>query len=429
LDKYQKSFLQEAKRQSARLQYLIQRVKTEIDGLQGNVPDIEGATLAELYHIPHKMKSISLILQYKKISNLSKAIGERWLWSNQYSGPAEKRKMLMKEAMAATERDFQQLFSEIEKLAVAEVESDVAGPTTLKQFGHLLIVDSDESSRKDIFQQFTSVGYQVEEALTVNAAKQMLYGVSYDLIVLNLSMTSSSGYALFDFLKSDPNFKWVPLIILSDVEDFDESVKCLDLGADDYIAKPVMFKYLLARVRRLLTRVREFEQMAFRDALTDVYNRRYFENHLSIGLHRIERTQEPMTIALLDIDRFKLVNDTYGHPVGDLVLQEIARILKDNLRISDLIARFGGEEFVLIFEKTTEKIASLMMDMLLQKVREHCMATVNGQKIYVTFSAGIASWEMGLTKDEWIERADQLLYYAKESGRNRCVTMLDMERV
>ncbi len=291
----------------------------------------------------------------------------------------------------------------------------------IQNLGSLLIVDDDADLRALVKLKFSSANYLVDEADSVSRAKKMLYDKDYDLIILDLMMLPESGYQLFEFLKNDQKFKWIPLIVLSGKDDIDDKVRCLRLGADDYITKPFNTKEIIARVDRLLTRSRDFEEMAFRDGLTGVYNRRYFENHLMIELKRVQRTDEPITLALLDIDRFKLVNDTYGHPVGDLVLRGVSRLLKEKLREFDLVARYGGEEYIIAFVKTPERTALKIMDQVLNNIREESLAVVGGEEIHITFSAGITAWEKGLSMEDWIERADQLLYQAKEAGRNRCV--------
>ena len=126
--------------------------------------------------------------------------------------------------------------------------------THIQNLGNILIVDDDADLRALVKRKFSSVNYHVEEASSVSKAKKMLYEQNYDLIILDLMMIPESGYALFEFLKNDQKFKWIPIIILSGKDDIDDKVKCLKLGADDYITKPFNTKEIIARVDRLLTR-------------------------------------------------------------------------------------------------------------------------------------------------------------------------------
>lgn len=400
----------------------ILRIRQLLEGLER---DIEEASLQELLQIIHKMKGTAPMLNFDEIGRLAKIIEGYWEWYDPSSDILDERDTLAREAIFASNESFQQLFAETGRLQI-NVEGITESHSIILQHesqkGHLLIVDDDSDLRAVVERKFTSVGFRVDEAENVSIAKKMLYEASYDLIILDLNMVPESGYVLFDFLKNDLTFKWIPLIVLSGEDDVEEKVKCLDLGADDYVTKPFKFKELKARVCRLLTRAKEFEQMAFRDALTDVYNRRYFENHITVQLQKIKWTDEQMTLALLDIDKFKSINDTYGHPVGDMVLQGFAHLIKENLREFDFIARFGGEEFIILFNKTSEKTALKIVEQMLNNIRSHPLTKVDEAEIFITFSAGIAAWQKGLTKQEWIERSDQLLYQAKQAGRNRCMT-------
>jgi two-component system cell cycle response regulator len=187
------------------------------------------------------------------------------------------------------------------------------------------------------------------------------------------------------------------------------------------VTKPFQFKELNSRVHRLLARGRQFEQLAFRDALTGIYNRRYFDNQLDAELRRMQRIPSSMSLALLDLDRFKCINDTYGHPVGDLVLQGLSALLRKNLRQTDLLARYGGEEFIILLLDTDEKEAANVMGSILQEVRLHAFV-VGDQQLTITFSAGIAEWKPALSAAEWVARTDQLLYQVKQSGRNKAIS-------
>ncbi|WP_222429892.1 diguanylate cyclase [Paenibacillus cremeus] len=163
----------------------------------------------------------------------------------------------------------------------------------------------------------------------------------------------------------------------------------------------------------------DFEFMAFRDPLTGLYNRRFFYQHIEVELNRVMRYPSPISLALIDIDKFKEVNDTYGHHVGDLVLQGIGVFLQERLRKTDMVARLGGEEFVLLMPNTTEAEATHLLTSLLSGIRQKPIARYEGQEHFITFSAGITEWYPGLSVLDWTRHADYAMYKAKRNGRNR----------
>jgi diguanylate cyclase (GGDEF)-like protein len=163
------------------------------------------------------------------------------------------------------------------------------------------------------------------------------------------------------------------------------------------------------------------EWYATYDTLTGLYNRRTFEELFQKQLARSRRTKSPFAICMIDIDFFKKFNDTYGHEVGDEVLRQVAGALKESLRINDVVARFGGEEFIAIFTDTNAEGASIVAERIRKKV-ENLEARAGFQALRVTISAGVAVYpDDGTTRDSLIENADQALYQAKNAGRNRVI--------
>ncbi len=285
----------------------------------------------------------------------------------------------------------------------------------------LLIIDDDDDLRNLVVRKFMKKGFNVDDAHDVSVAKQKLLNNKYDLIILDLMMIPESGYVLFQFLIDNPQLKWISLIVLSGSSDVNDKIKCLELGADDYVTKPFQFEEVNARVCRILTRAKEFEQLAFYDPLTGVFNRRYLENQMMIEIQRLERIPANMCIAVFDIDRFKLVNDRFGHSVGDIILQGLTAAVKKQLRQSDLLARYGGEEFIIFMPNTNEEDATLILERILKEIRQLPLAKVGNENITITFSAGVAQYEADMTIKEWVDRTDQLLYLAKDKGRNRVI--------
>jgi diguanylate cyclase (GGDEF)-like protein len=166
----------------------------------------------------------------------------------------------------------------------------------------------------------------------------------------------------------------------------------------------------------------QMETMATTDGLTGLTNHRTFQDRLVQLLERSERTQQPVSMLLCDVDHFKHVNDTYGHPVGDEVLRQVARVLQQAVRKIDIPARYGGEEFAVVLEATGSAGALNLAERIRRDVAALVLDSDKGQ-FHITMSIGIASFpEDAHERALLIERADAALYFGKENGRNRCVT-------
>ncbi|TXK85516.1 response regulator [Paenibacillus sp. N3.4] len=382
--------------------------------------------LLQFYRIAHTLKGSAPIFGYLRIGKIAEELVRVWEWTqsiNKDNGSAVLFDMPILESIERSHSALREMTMEYD-IGVTEIEldeqRDPSGGSLLGTLkGRLLLVDDDEVLRCYLTRRLQLDDCMVDEASDVESAILLLREHTYDLVILDLMMHPQSGYELFEFLKEDPTLKWLPLIVLSGRNDLNDKVRCFHLGADDYVTKPFQYEELAARIYALLKRTKNFEQLAFRDPLTGVFNRRYF--HLQIGqeLQRIERYPASISLIFIDIDFFKRINDSYGHHVGDLVLQGLAHLLQINLRTTDLLARFGGEEFVIALPNTTGEQATAAIQQILDKVRLNPVAHNVGQPFSITFSAGVAEWQQGMSVEDWIARADETMYQAKQQGRNR----------
>ena len=192
----------------------------------------------------------------------------------------------------------------------------------------------------------------------------------------------------------------------------------MELGGDDFLQKPIADNNLLLAVRARAERFRQLRIHMHNDGLTGLLNHANIKTHLESEVARAQRQNEALSFAILDIDKFKQVNDTYGHPVGDRVIKSVARMLKKRLRKSDIIGRYGGEEFAIILTETDITTASKVID----DIRDNFSQIVqqyNEIQFNCTLSAGVAQLTTGDTLNNLIKLADEALYEAKNSGRNR----------
>ncbi|GGG18767.1 GGDEF domain-containing response regulator [Paenibacillus abyssi] len=240
-------------------------------------------------------------------------------------------------------------------------------------------------------------------------------------ILIGTDNVKESVLSFISELKADPSTQWIPLFILSRTNEDSFRIDCFNAGADEFFLKPIHPKELLARLRGWVNRIGNFEESAFRDPLTKAYNRRYFDLHILLELQKAQKNDYPISVAFIDADKFKSINDNYGHHVGDLVLQGLSKILREKTRTSDLVARYGGEEFVILFPKASGDQAANRIQTILEYVRENPVAEYEGQLRHITFSCGVAEWKPGLSVTEWVKLADDGVYEAKGQGRNRVI--------
>ncbi|CAO3441644.1 diguanylate cyclase (GGDEF domain) with PAS/PAC sensor [Azospirillum argentinense] len=247
-----------------------------------------------------------------------------------------------------------------------------------------------------------------------------------DLVLLDIMMPGMDGYEVCSRLKADPITRDIPVIFISAKSEVEDETYGLEVGAIDFISKPISPPIVKARVRNHLLLKRQTDllrTLSFNDGLTGIANRRRFDEVLLREWRRCGRAQLPLSLIMLDVDQFKPYNDHYGHQAGDECLRAVAQLLAEQMmRPGDLIARYGGEEFVCLLPETDEEGAV--------QVAERLRQTVTGQRLphavshvadHITISLGVGTARPLLddTPDRLTQLADGLLYEAKRAGRNR----------
>lgn len=259
-----------------------------------------------------------------------------------------------------------------------------------------------------------------------------------DLIICDLEMPNVDGFKFLQLVNTRPELQGIPIIILTSNQKREAKIRGLEQGAWDYVTKPFDAAELVARVKvhlkikRLqdeLNRATDhFRELSNTDPLTNLYNRRFLAEILESELQRAKRLHTFVSLLIVDIDHFKKVNDIYGHQMGDRVLVSVAESLREGLRTYDIASRYGGEEFVLVLPGTP-LTGGLEVAERLRKAVRSLKFPVPMDKVVITVSVGVAMFPTELIDgfDSLFNRADEALYRAKQSGRNR-VEGADSER-
>ena len=293
----------------------------------------------------------------------------------------------------------------------------------------VLIADDSLVVRAVVRGGLEDEGYAVAEAVDGLAALEHCRNDPPDIILLDVEMPELDGYQVLSALKSDAELKDIPVVFLTSRSDIADVVAALRGGAHDYLKKPFENIELLARVGsaihvktlqdQLRQRNADLDRMSRTDVLTGLYNRRHLDEQLLREQSNSSRHHDPLSVLLLDIDHFKQVNDSFGHPAGDLVLCAFADRLRAELRAADIAGRWGGEEFMIIMPRTELDGAVAVAERLRSTVA--AKPIVAGHvNIDVTVSGGCAL-SMGHSVDALLHLADDCLYRAKTSGRNKIV--------
>ncbi len=299
--------------------------------------------------------------------------------------------------------------------------------------GRILVVDDNQDNVEIIATRLRFRGYEIDEASNGKQALALIRHSPPDLILLDVMLPDIDGYEISRRIKGDETLPFIPIILVTARDSTQDKVAGLDAGADDYLTKPINFPELEARVRSMLRikrlqdeleeKNRELERLSISDGLTGLFNHRHIHGLLYDEYGRANRSHEPLTVAMFDLDRFKSVNDNYGHQAGDRVLQQFADILRNTARDIDRIGRYGGEEFMVILPETALHEGAIFVERVRREVALHDFHIGREEPLHMTVSAGVATYphELAGNPETLIRFADEALYAAKAAGRDRVV--------
>ena len=283
----------------------------------------------------------------------------------------------------------------------------------------ILLIDDDPALLmylKDELEKYSLVVIAVADP---DRAINLYYDLNPDCVIIDIHMKDKNGLDVLLKLKENMKQHFIPTIMISIDNTKEMRMKSYQLGADDFIQKPIDLDEFIVRINRQLERKQAIDDLILIDELTKVCNRKYLKPTYNRLVGNLKRSYETFSLALLDLDHFKQVKDTYGHIVGDKVLVTFATVIKNGLRINDTIIRYGGEEFILLLPETNAKEAKIILERILDKFSKVPFKVLDGEsKFYCTFSAGVHevnSDELDLKKN--IEIVDGALYEAKNEGR------------
>ncbi|MBN2705469.1 MAG: diguanylate cyclase [Deltaproteobacteria bacterium] len=290
----------------------------------------------------------------------------------------------------------------------------------MKRKRTVLVVD-DTVANLDILVELLS-DYDIIESTRGEDALEIIGQEQIDLILLDIVMPGMDGYTVCQRLKHDLRYAEIPVIFITSMSDEAAIEKAYDAGAVDYVTKPFKPKELLARVRiqiEHLELIEKLEFLASHDPMTGIYNRRKF---FELAEKVFRRKPHNLYAAMIDIDRFKSINDSYGHPVGDQVIRGVAAIIQESIDEHNIFGRLGGEEFALLGCYSSREQVTSHLEKVREKVEAMVVEADSGELLSCTICVGIAENNITIKNlDELLSQADKMLYEAKGTGRNRVI--------
>ncbi|MCU0234354.1 MAG: diguanylate cyclase [Thermoanaerobaculales bacterium] len=284
----------------------------------------------------------------------------------------------------------------------------------------ILIVDDEAEAAAYHAASLEAAGLQTAIVTDPLQVTSQLVEFRPDVILMDVYMPRCSGAELAAVIRQEEAFVGVPIVFLSRETDRMKQIAALGEGGDDFFSKPVPPAELVAAVAARALRGRTLRQLMERDGLTGLYTHSRIIEQLEAAVRRADRRDGRLAVAMIDVDGFKGINDSHGHLAGDQVLKALAQLLRQRLRLSDILGRFGGDEYLVVLPDTDGAAALAKMD----DIRCNFGAVEHDtgrQSFSVTLSAGIAEFPLAVTGHELIARADEALYRAKRAGRNRVV--------
>ena len=292
---------------------------------------------------------------------------------------------------------------------------------------HILIVDDEIAIRESMGEYIESAGFKTSTAESADQALAKLDSESIDVVITDIMLPGMNGLELTDKIKNTTDIDVIVMTGYSGEYSYEEAIS---KGASDFVFKPVRFEELLLRLRRVLkerhlTKERIFmleklKRLSITDGLTNLFNSRHFYSQLKIEIDRTVRYERPLSLLLLDIDKFKEHNDTFGHIEGDKILIRLGKIIRSCLRKMDSAYRYGGEEFTVILPETEGAEAATVAERIRSAVESERFVVSNGDVSFtITVSIGVTEFQPHESIAILVQRADKAMYLSKQAGRNR----------
>jgi two-component system, cell cycle response regulator len=312
-------------------------------------------------------------------------------------------------------------------------DAENVGAVDTGEKGNILLVMSERDAPQHIVERLEDRDHETKLATSLEEAKSLALNNEFDLILVNDSREDGDALRLCSQLRSDERTRQTPILLMVFEGDEDRFAKALEIGVNDYVVKPVDRDELHARTRGQIRRKRYEDELrsnyhrsltaALTDDLTGLNNRRFLEAHFEEVVGRLAPAAKLVSLMLLDVDKFKEVNDRYGHAVGDVVLQGVSGRMQTSLRGFDTAVRYGGEEFIVLMPNTPPADALAAAERLCRTMNSKAFSgSGDSGEVIVTVSIGLVTGVAGeAALDELIHMADGALYEAKNSGRNRVV--------
>ncbi|MFZ2054676.1 MAG: diguanylate cyclase [Candidatus Aminicenantales bacterium] len=314
---------------------------------------------------------------------------------------------------------------------IIDKDSDDSRPEPQKELPLVLLVEDTEGDAQLVQHFLKDLPLRFKRVANGKDALRLAQSGGVDLILLDILLPDTNGFEVCRQLRSTEKGRGIPIVIITCLDDMESKVKSIELETDDFLIKPIVGRELQARVKILLEKKRQLDNLrshcekalnsAVVDWLTGLYNHGYFRKFLDLEIKKSLRQRYPITLIMIDIDNFKTYNDTYGHPIGDVILQELAQVVRKSVREVDLVARYGGDEFAVVLPYSDGQGALRVAQRIEKAIKTHGFSPkIPARGTKLTVSMGVAWYpEDAVHVDELIHTADQKLYGAKTQGRNR----------
>ncbi len=290
----------------------------------------------------------------------------------------------------------------------------------------VLIVDDDEVLAEHYRLILASAGMLVKTVSQPKDVLETMQNLNPDILIVDLYMPECTGAQLARAIRYDDKWLSIPIIYLSAENDLDEQIRALESGGgDDFLIKPISDRKLVATVKTRAARARKVDELMSKDSLTGLLKHSNIKDRLAQEVERAHRQGKVMAMAMVDMDHFKRVNDTWGHPMGDQVIKTLAHLLRQRLRRQDSIGRYGGEEFAVVLPECSAEDATHLLNDIRQRFSE-IQFIHQGQSFTITLSAGVAGSDQCSDAQSLLAAADAALYAAKDSGRNQVCRFEDV---